>query len=279
MKRLQFASLALLGVVLMLIGGQAHAAPLYSQGFEVDTSGWNTPAGYGSVVRVASGTGGITSFAGSFHAVMTEDITGPYTFFGGPSAVWPTGGFSTQNAIYLDPAWATNSGFDYTVAAYNQGGTHLRDFIFHVTKDASTNQLLVGASNNTNFAPRQDLESIDHAVISMAGWYIFEHVFRDDGGALAVDLNLRDAGGNLVFSKTLSNPADLIASVVGGNGYGWFTFIDVAGGIAVDATLLSDAAVAVVPEPASLAIWSLMGMAGLAYRWRRKTTNAADSPS
>lgn len=32
---------------------------------------------------------------------------------------------------------------------------------------------------------------------------------------------------------------------------------------------------AMVPEPASLAVWSLMGVAGLAYRWRRKKTSVA----
>ncbi len=38
-----------------------------------------------------------------------------------------------------------------------------------------------------------------------------------------------------------------------------------------------DAELAEVPEPASLAVWSLMGVAGLAYRWRRKKPNAGES--
>lgn len=37
---------------------------------------------------------------------------------------------------------------------------------------------------------REDLETINHEVITTSGWYTFEHNFRDDNGVLAVDLNL-----------------------------------------------------------------------------------------
>lgn len=54
------------------------------------------------------------------------------------------------------------------------------------------------------------------------------------GGYLAVDLNLLDADGNLLWTATRENTTDLIPDEVGGNRYNWFTHIDVAAGIKVD---------------------------------------------
>ncbi|MCO6449630.1 MAG: hypothetical protein J5I90_02465 [Caldilineales bacterium] len=65
-------------------------------------------------------------------------------------------------------------------------------------------------------------------------WHTLQHKFYDAGGYLAVDLNLLDSSGIVVFTETRSNVADTIPAEVGGNRYAWFTFIDVADGIAVD---------------------------------------------
>ena len=46
-------------------------------------------------------------------------------------------------------------------------------------------------------------------------------------------MNILDGAGNVLFTETLSNAADLFANF-GGHRYGWFTNIDVVGGIAVD---------------------------------------------
>lgn len=51
---------------------------------------------------------------------------------------------------------------------------------------------------------------------------------------LAVDLNLLDSGGGVLFTETRTNAADVIPDEVGGNRYAWFTFINVDGGVAVD---------------------------------------------
>src|SRR5690606_24315249 len=119
------------------------------------------------------GWGGITSAGGGYHAVVDDgdgssgSETGPFTRFGGYSDTW-TGGFTTSLDIYLDPTWAAGSGFDYSVAANNKLGEHLRDFIFHVAKDSSEGKLLVGGSNNSNFAPQQTHETINHYVVEDA---------------------------------------------------------------------------------------------------------------
>jgi len=52
---------------------------------------------------------------------------------------------------------------------------------------------------------------------------VFTHIFTDNGsGILTVDLEIRDASGELVNTWTLSNPSDVIGTTVGGNRYGWF---------------------------------------------------------
>jgi hypothetical protein len=212
------------------------SALVWNQGFETSTDGWldANSTWYGLATRVLSGTNGIASSKGSYHAIFEGDAdSAPFTRFDAYRSVWP-GTWTAEIDVYLDPAWASGTGFDYSVAATNSVGGHLRDFIFHVTKDTSTGKLFVAGSNNTNYAPREDLENINHYEVGSAGWYTFQHIFRDQGGALAVDLNLLDANGSLLFTETRFNAADLIPTVVGGNRYGWFTFINVGGGIAVD---------------------------------------------
>ena len=188
-----------------------------------------------------SGVGGITTVDGGKYAVFTQsDDTGPFSRFDGYRSDFVEG-LTSEVKVYLNTDWANGEGFDYSVAATRADGSHLRDFIFHVAKDSSTGRLLVGASNNTNFDPRQDLESGAHYEIPTSGWFTLQHVFHNVGGHLSVDLNLIDAAGNVVFTQTIPNATDLISDV-GGNRYGWFTNIDVAGGIAVDAISLGDLA-------------------------------------
>jgi hypothetical protein len=219
---------------------QDPLAATFYQGFEDDTAGvFDADNGWqGAVTQVASGTDGITSASGDYHAVFEQGSYGPYTDFGGYEDSWQ-GGWTTSVTIYLDTSadgsgWALGEGFDYSSAANGSDGAHQRDYIFHVTMDTSSNQLLINASNNTNFDPREDLDTLSGtAVVSVDGWYTFQQVFYEDNGVLAVDMLVYDESDTLVFSTTLSDPSDVI-SEIGGNRYGWFTNIDVDGGIAVD---------------------------------------------
>ncbi len=231
----------------------AQAGPPHFEGFEdpgfaINTvPNWNN---YNSVLtRVPSGTGGIASKSGIFHANLDstllpappDDYTGAFTRLGGYSSVFPASGFKAALDVYMDlndPAVLNNTyGWDLSCAANNQSGGHRRDFVFHTA--GSPGQILVGGSNNTNFTRRNDLGSINHYTLTATGWYTFEWVFRNNGaGVLAVDLNLRDSGGTLLWTETRSNASDLIASVVGGNRYMWFTFLEVAN-LAIDNTRLN----------------------------------------
>lgn len=202
-------------------GSTPTCEPAFFQGFETDYEGWFENGGTISV--------------GGGQAVFIGDA--PFTRFDGYSDTW-TGTWSAEIDVYLDPNWTNGQGFDYSVAANGTDNAHQRDFIFHVSKDISDNVLYVGASNNSNSSARQDLETINHYEVTSAGWYTLQHVFRDNEGVLAVDLNLLGSNGDVLFTETRSDVADLIPGVVGGNRYGWFVFNTIDGGITVDNTKL-----------------------------------------
>lgn len=248
-----------LGVLVPATGARAD----FGQGFETDVSGWLAPNGYGTIERKASGDGGITAASGGHYALVTQTGSAPYTMFDGYRTVWP-GSITTSVDIYLNTAMATGEGFDYSVAANKTDNTHLRDFIFHITQDTTSGAMFVGASNNTNFAPIENLESGHYATIASTGWYTFQHRFYDNAGVLAVDMNVLNSLGATVFTQTISKPTDTIG-IVGGNRYGWFTNVDVTGGIAIDNSSL------VVPEPAAVQLGAFLAIGGLGLlRLRRR---------
>ncbi|MBY6005210.1 cadherin domain-containing protein [Salipiger bermudensis] len=210
----------------------------FSAGFEADADGL---IAYGSTVtQEASGSNGVVSKSGSAHARLSEaESGGAFTRFDG-YRTGDTQGFVASVDVYLDTGMAAGEGFDYSVAANTQSGDHLQDFIFHVTMDSSSGELLVGGSNNTNFDPIENLETGNHAVIGQSGWYTFEHKFYESAeGDLEVAMNVYDDAGNWVFTEIRTDPANDFDTVYGGNRYGWFTNVDVAGGIAVDNLALS----------------------------------------
>lgn len=260
--------LAALGAVLALaaFGQVALAAPPHFEGFEDAgwvanlTGNWQNYGG-ATIARVASGTNGIASAGGSAHAVLTPG-TGPFTPFGGYSSVFGAG-FVASLDMYLNPQWESGKGFDYSVAATRQTGAHLRDFIWHV--GVVDNQLLVNASNNSDWTFNSwkllNENSGSYFTVSSAGWYTFEQVFYDSGGALAVDFNLKNSGGTILNSWTRTNAADSTATVAGGNRYGWFAYNNIDG-LAIDNTSLM-APSPDIPEPMSM-ILGAMGLVSIA---------------
>jgi hypothetical protein len=236
----RIVALIVLAATLLLIVGAVAAAPtappvpVWQQDFSVDSAGWTDNSiapGYGQI-SVAGGVATMSGFGGS----------APFSRFDKYRGVWP-GTWTAEIDVYLDPAWPAGVGFNYTVASSNATGGHRRDFIFHVGTvenygPITTKSLLVNGSNNSDpYANPWKLTNENGGnfyVIPAAGWYTLQHVFSDVGGVLSVDLNLLDAGNTEVWTITRSDPTDLIPSVVGGNRYAWFTFIDVPGGIQVD---------------------------------------------
>ena len=272
--------LGLLFVVMLLMAATHSNASadtlVFSLGFDApNTNGVFSTlnGGSGVVKRAPSGFNGITSSSGAGYGTVSQDANGaPFTKFDGYRSVW-TGGFRSSVDVYLPLTWSGNQGFDLSTAVSGTDGNHRRDFIFHAAFDTSTGKLLIGADNTTNFAPRQDLETIDHLEVTQAGWYTLQSTFYDNGGVLAVDMQVLQ-GNVVLFTHTLSDASDVMG-LIGGNRYGWFTNIDLpanpSGQLAIDNWNLS---VTQTPEPASMILLGtgLVGVAGAARRRFKKPT-------
>ncbi|MCB9288837.1 MAG: hypothetical protein H6560_16130 [Lewinellaceae bacterium] len=222
----------------------AHEQGFEDPGFATGGDDWNNNGS--NVIRQTSGASSgasgvsITSADGAAHAAVTPaSAGGAFTRLGGYSSSFGNG-FRTSLDVYLDlsdPAVAADTyGWDLSSAVNDPAGGHRRDFIFHTA--GSPGQILVAGSNNTNFTRRNDLASINHYTVTTSGWYTFEWIFRDaGGGVLAVDLNLKNASGTILWTETRSDPNDIIGSTVGGNRYMWFTFTE-TDYLPIDNTLL-----------------------------------------
>jgi hypothetical protein len=278
------ATAALAAAVLVAGSSRAQADAIqFQQGFEVDNSGWDVFGGRYDAVRVASGTGGVTSASGNFHAqaVQRDEATddgSAATNWGGYNSVFPSNGYRTDLDIYLDVngGYANDTRFDWDSAINNSGGGFLRDFVFNggfynnIDATGAGNRFVFSASNNAGRANSfPENPARDPFAITTTGWYTFEHDFRNDGGVLAVDLRIFDSLDNLLHTWTLSDPTDLIAGV-GGNRYGWFPTNEFAS-IAIDNSERADfgGAADAVPEPASLMLLGSGLLVGFRrFRWR-----------
>lgn len=95
---------------------------------------------------------------------------------------------------------------------------------------------------------KENLEDGNNFELTSLGWYTFEHSSYELGGTLAVDLNLYDDAGSLLFTETPNNAGDDTATGIGGLFYSRFTLINMSGGIAINnVEMLQD-----VPAPAAL---------------------------
>jgi hypothetical protein len=200
-------------LTLALAGTASASHMIWQQDFTDGTTDWSA-----AVTDDGDGT------------ATAED--GAFSRFGAYRSVWP-GDNVAEIDVYLDPAWADGSGFDYAVAANGADGAHQRDFIFHAGVVAG--ELLVTADNNSYGSDVNSfiLTTKSPITITDAGSYTLQHRFYDNGGILAVDMNVLDSGGDVLGTWTLSNAADAMAEV-GGNRYAWFIFVDVVGGLGID---------------------------------------------
>ena len=217
------------GIVLVLAAIPALAATHYFQGFETDTFDWT------GVTRLASGTGGINSAAGAFHAeadsAVAPNTTSDFTHFGGNESTFPAGGYTTSMDVYLDVGAGYNNDtrFDWSSAINQADGTFRRDFVFNAGfyNDSDTTgsvpRFVISASNNaTRSGAFPKNPGRDPFTITTSGWYTFEHHFRNAGlGVLAVDLVITTLDGSPLHTWTLSDPTDVIGTTVGGHRYGW----------------------------------------------------------
>lgn len=210
---------------------------------------------YSELVRVDTGFAGIFSPAGFNHAEVRPPLpmppgpqTGAFTRLGGYRTSFGDG-FVVEMDVYFDladPLVTSGSnaayGWDATVGINNQAGDHRRDFVFH-TASNTLGQILVGSSNATNFVPIGSLGTGPHFVVSSTGWYTLQWVFRENlAGSLAVDTVLRNDQQQMLWTGTLNNASDVIATEIGGNRYLWFPYMQ-SGRLAIDSVRLGSGAV------------------------------------
>ncbi|MCC6738777.1 MAG: hypothetical protein IT452_07000 [Planctomycetia bacterium] len=265
------------------VAGDAFAGVLYSNGFETDITDWDAFGGGFNATRVASGTNGVTSADGSFHAESSASGSasrwGGYNYGAGNAVPTVFQEYVTSIDIYLDvdTAWANNTRFDFSSAINNAAGTHRRDFIFNGgfyndsdgSPGSGSNRFVISASNNSQPGSAYAKNPArDPIAIDTTGWYTFEHHFYDDGGVLAVDLSIYTSSNLLVNTWTLSDPTDLIAGI-GGNRYGWFSYNQFST-LAFDNASLTTITAVPLPSSALMGLGLLGGLAVIGVRRRRR---------
>ncbi len=240
----------------------AVATAPYFQGFETDISGWDAFGGAFNPTRVPSGTSGVTSKTGGFHAEAHSSATN----WGGYNSVFPNPGYTTSVDVYLNMSGgaANDTRFDFTSAINNNAGSHRRDFAFNAgfyndaVAPGSGNRFVVSASNSTgraNSFPKNP--GRDPFVITATGWHTFKHRFYNNGGVLTVELSIIDSANTVLHTWTLSDPSDTLG-VIGGNRYGWFANNEFPF-LAIDDSARADLAVTnalLVVAPNALNGWS-----------------------
>jgi hypothetical protein len=238
------AVVATLAVTASVAWADAPPGP-YFNGFETNTAGWFNYSG-ATITRVPSGNtssyaNGVSAATGSYYARLGKDPSpdsctfgggtapiyyGPYTNWGGYSAIFPPGGYSTGVDIYLDVPYALShpdTRFDWSSAINDTTGNFRRDFVFNVGTDLAG--FVISGSNNATRCGADPANPGNTPVhIIQSGWYTFKHTFSGvSGGPLIVTLQLIDKSTNAVLGTWVrSDPSDIIGVTVGGNRYGWF---------------------------------------------------------
>ena len=210
----------------------------FFQGFETDNNGWNVFGGQYDAVRVASGTHGITSHTGGFHAEASgpaqicDGTASAATNYGGYSRPFPIAGYKTDIWIYLDMAATTvnDTRFDWIASSLNMPDCEFRrDFAFNFgwynDSDFTGNgpRFVVSGNTNTgrcNSYPKNP--AMSPFAVTVTGWYKLEGQFDNNGGTLQVTLRLFNSANTLLKTWVISDPTDIVGTTVGGNRYGWF---------------------------------------------------------
>lgn len=231
-------------------GGSHGQFPTWHQGFNHGTEGWygeetagdlgwcgkiNHHVGRSGGALPSAGRGYATVELGPCNAFWTgmfgpAHVNGPWApglDFALFSESFPRSGFVMELDVYLDPDWTANSLEPGTLNFFAPP-----DAIF--TLAASVRELASAPPTPVfhYFAvpvmPDDCALSILGRSVTEEGWYTFRYVFRDEGGRLAVDFELRERRGGKMFTQPLGTrflsglPTSDLATADIGSGYLWF---------------------------------------------------------
>lgn len=229
--------------------------PTWHQGFNHDTEGWygaGTPGELGWCGDIVRMTGGDPRpSAGRGYAVVSQGVCNDlwdatYSFPGGTlvgapwapgpdfaalGESWPVGGYVVELDIWLDPAWDAvppEEGtwvFEESIAG--TGAVLGYSVSFQTPEDGAYHYLRVPVMPGDG-----RLVVGDGHEVTEPGWYTFRHVFRDEGGSLAVEFQIAEAHGGVLGTETVGavyfepgvSPSDFATDDVA-PGYAWFTSI------------------------------------------------------
>jgi hypothetical protein len=198
-------------------------APTFFNGFETDTDGWLDTGG--TITRVASGTNGVTSADGGWHAEVTvgpSNGDGAFTRFGGYSSIFPPGGFRQLVDVYIDPAmgdigngWALDNALNGNDGVWEEAGgvgaLKATDGNWWLTADADGAGYLGPPGGGVGLK------------INTAGWYTIESQWVEnttDPSMIDRNTFIYDSAGTLLYSNF--NLQQVALADAGGHRYGWF---------------------------------------------------------
>lgn len=228
MRSLPSLAAILAAVACLACAGPSFASPGFTQGFEADIAGWDI-AGL-EAVRVPSGTNGVPSASGSFHA-ESNTTSGAAGRLGGYVCCFPPQGFTISVDVYLDFALADGADrrFNYTVAINRLDCSHLSDFVVALgTRPGVAGEWIVSASQNCPGWP-SDPGRNPQAITTGTGWYTMKYTFKNEAGLLDVDVEILNSSAVTVATfdvPTLYNPGSGLVpipiAIVSGHRYAWF---------------------------------------------------------
>ncbi|HEY32959.1 MAG TPA: hypothetical protein G4O10_07620 [Dehalococcoidia bacterium] len=196
--------------------GAAPSMEWYFNGFEVDTYGW-FPWG-GTISRVASGTNGVPSADGNWHA----EVIDAYTNFSGYSSVFPAGGFRQIVDVYIDSsmgnvgdAWALDNAINGDDGIWEEAGG------VGALKATDGNWWLAADGDGAGYpGPATGGVGLE---IDTAGWYTIESQWvenTDDPSRIDRNTFIYDSTGIQIYENY--NLKQVALADAGGNRYGWF---------------------------------------------------------
>ena len=229
---------------------------------------------YQGITQVASGGGALhlNASSGDFYAEVQNKPDeygygcgmGGYSFYGGKDSVY-SGPFHQSIDVYINTAWAPGylggtPAFWIDMAPYHADPNNY---------GAEQNfQVSVPGTGIVNISATGQSDQL--ATITESGWYTFDMVFRQGTNAnelVETDLSVYDSAKSLLGTTTLqanSPGGPFLNSDLCGNGYVWLSVWQ--NGFAGDVIAIDNLVAGPVPEPATLSLLVLGGLAALRRR-------------
>ena len=267
--------LASTGLACLVAAGSAHAAPLYFQGFETDTSGWTLQPGgdgNGSITQVPSGGGslGLTAYQGSSYAEVHNN-TNSYQ-----SPGYGSGGFSFLNGDGVTAPPYPGSSFSQSISVYINVNTPAPTIPGVAAFWIDMSPSLVGpdgvgcdpaaCSDEHNFNLIYTGSSVQVSTdgtptgltINSSGWYTFQDTYAKGStpsSLVKTDQNVFSASGTLLSSTAALGNSDggtLTSNNLAGPGYIWLPVWQ--NGFSNDIIGIDNVRADAVPEPSAFAL-------------------------